>query len=69
MAYKVGRGRKRKRGKKRMVSDNALPFYDMDRSHRVMVRPGVSNLLTKCAKILPENLEWAIIVQILRDVL
>ena len=32
-------------------------------------KTGVSNLLTKCAKILAKNLEWAIIVHILCDVL
>ena len=47
-------------------------FYDLNSSILVTVcysKAGVSNLLTKCAKILAKNLEWAIIVQIFCDVL
>ena len=43
--------------------------YENVNKHVLYLTSGVSNLLTKCAKILAKNLEWAIIVPIFFNVL
>ena len=46
-----------------------MVWHSNDQVYVLCTRPGVSNLLTKCAKILVKNLEWAIIVPIFSDFL